>query len=398
MANKIQVRRGTKAQLAAHGPLDAGEPGYITDTRELVIGSGTGVNTPLVSATSADITYYVRTDGSDTNTGLANTAGGAFKTIGKATSLIPQIVNHAVTINIAAGTYNELVEIHGRSGKSSITLNGTGTTTYVKSVYMFGVQQANINNLTATDAGQIGFYFHSGGWAQFSGCVSTTATANDGFNVSYQCGVLRNCVVSNKTGAAISCNSGTITVDSCTGTGNAIAFYGDNSASITTKGTTVPAGASFVGSASVLNPWGDNTTSSRTGIFAYKTTAQATLAASYTKIILPNRSPDYLLEWNPTTSVFTAAKTGIYLIIGKCLFSSVPAGTTLETRVWRNGGVESEVLARTIVAAAGDTLLTGTITRFLNAGDVLEYYAYTSTAQTIASAADSTSLQIYRLS
>ena len=39
MGNKIQVRRGLKADLTT---LSAGEPGFTTDTNELYIGSGTG--------------------------------------------------------------------------------------------------------------------------------------------------------------------------------------------------------------------------------------------------------------------------------------------------------------------------------------------------------------------
>lgn len=39
MANKIQVRRGLKANIPT---LSAGEPGYTTDTRELYIGTGSG--------------------------------------------------------------------------------------------------------------------------------------------------------------------------------------------------------------------------------------------------------------------------------------------------------------------------------------------------------------------
>ncbi|KHL96734.1 hypothetical protein QW71_05640 [Paenibacillus sp. IHB B 3415] len=127
MANKIQLRRGTKAQLATIGALAAGEPGYTTDSKELFIGNGAGANTPVVTATSADITYYVRTDGNDSNTGLVNTAGGAFKTIGKAVSMIPQTVNHVVSVNVAAGTYAESVLISGKIGSGYIGFTGSSS-------------------------------------------------------------------------------------------------------------------------------------------------------------------------------------------------------------------------------------------------------------------------------
>lgn len=53
-------------------------------------------------------TYYVRTDGSDSNTGLANTAGAAFLTIQKACDVAAGIdaAGYQVTIQLADGTYS----------------------------------------------------------------------------------------------------------------------------------------------------------------------------------------------------------------------------------------------------------------------------------------------------
>lgn len=105
----------------------------------------------------ANRTYYVRTDGNDNNTGLANTSGGAFLTIGKAVSVAVSLdpSTFAITIQLGDGTYS--------LGGSGLTLpsilNGASITI-----------QGNTSNaasvtITSTDAGgTIKAFSAVGGW------------------------------------------------------------------------------------------------------------------------------------------------------------------------------------------------------------------------------------------
>lgn len=71
---------------------------------------------------TANRTYYVRPNGSDGNTGLANTAGGAFLTIQKAVDVALGTLDfngYAVTIQLADGTYTGSTVIGGGVGLTS---------------------------------------------------------------------------------------------------------------------------------------------------------------------------------------------------------------------------------------------------------------------------------------
>lgn len=107
-------------------------------------GSGKSVNgSAAVSWTLAEIgakpqlqaaaTYYVRTDGSDSNTGTANTAGGAFLTIQKAidTAVAFDFGVYGVTVNVGAGTFAAAVTLKNFGGAGKLSIIGAGSTTII---------------------------------------------------------------------------------------------------------------------------------------------------------------------------------------------------------------------------------------------------------------------------
>jgi hypothetical protein len=78
-------------------------------------------------------TYYVRTDGNDANTGLVDSAGGAFLTIGQAMTVAKtlDLNGKVLTVQVRSGTYNEnvtLPNVVGYWGVGSCILIGDTTT------------------------------------------------------------------------------------------------------------------------------------------------------------------------------------------------------------------------------------------------------------------------------
>lgn len=78
---------------------------------------------------TASRTYYVRSDGSDSNTGLSNTSGGAFLTLQKSMDVIAglDLAIYNVTVNVAAGTYAPLI-LKTCLGAGTVTFVGDQTT------------------------------------------------------------------------------------------------------------------------------------------------------------------------------------------------------------------------------------------------------------------------------
>jgi hypothetical protein len=79
---------------------------------------------------TANRTYFVLTTGSDSNTGLVNTSGGAFLTIQKAidTAIALDLAIYNVTIQVGDGTYTGAVVLKSYLGAGPIILQGNTTT------------------------------------------------------------------------------------------------------------------------------------------------------------------------------------------------------------------------------------------------------------------------------
>ena len=90
---------------------------------------GAAVWEPRRLSLTAARTYYVRTDGSDSNTGLVDSAGGAFLTIQKAYNTIATIDKngYAITIQVGTGTFAEALTVYTGIGEGTVTLQGALT-------------------------------------------------------------------------------------------------------------------------------------------------------------------------------------------------------------------------------------------------------------------------------
>lgn len=148
---------GTGVATFLKTPSSANLASAVTDktgTGALVFATSPTLTTPIIAGVTVNAvrevlaaarTYYVRIDGSNSNTGLADTAGGAFLTIQKAidTAAALDLGLHNVTVNVAAGEYTGAVTLKPFvTGGGKITISGAGATTIISTTSAHAVSTA----------------------------------------------------------------------------------------------------------------------------------------------------------------------------------------------------------------------------------------------------------------
>ncbi|KAA1180706.1 pectinesterase family protein [Paenibacillus sp. B2(2019)] len=360
--------------------------------------------------TTADITYYVRTDGSDSNNGLANTAAGAFKTIGKAISMVPSVVNHVVTINVAAGAYNENVTVAGYSGRGLLTISGDTVASTSRSVTTITVYRNSIQttvkgfNLTTTTEtavyveGSVNVIF------QYLNIVGA-AKGLVGIQVHSSKAYVNLSVISNRLLAFQSTINGEIVADNNAGTGNTNAgnaVYGGRVSLYSAKPSGIneaAAGGIIFDGGSVINPWGDNTTDQRPTVWAYMSTAFVISTTSWTSLKYGGVNSNHGNGYNATTGEFTAPQTGFYRVKMQILIPTVPPNQNIMIGILFNVAIRYMLDSRSSSpAGSSDLMLGGDITMRLNAGDKLIPQILVGSSLTPAIGQDTTHFEVIRIS
>lgn len=124
---------------------------------------------------AANRTYYVRTDGSDSNNGLSNTPAGAFLTLQKAWDVVCALDMsiYTVTVQIADGTYSGVSATNAPVGTNPVVFQGNAANpgnVLINSVNGFVLHapaQIRVRDLKLACSGTCLYTLHAGAYLQF---------------------------------------------------------------------------------------------------------------------------------------------------------------------------------------------------------------------------------------
>jgi hypothetical protein len=212
---------------------------------------------------TANRTYYVRTDGSDDNDGLADSAGGAFLTLQKAIDTVQalDLAGFDVTIEVGDGTYTAAVAGAPWVGDGTVTIDGNSgspgnvivSTTSADAIVAQDGASLVVQGLEVrTTTSGHGLAAYRGGtvrWSnvRFGACATAHIAATDGgmarVGGSYEIvGNAASHFYAARGGLVVNVSSPTVTVTGTPAFSTAFAFSEDNG------GVVVP-GLTFSGSA-----------------------------------------------------------------------------------------------------------------------------------------------------
>ncbi|NHN33577.1 pectinesterase family protein [Paenibacillus agricola] len=236
-----KLYRQVSIMVAALGQLSANRGFSVSDADlTALVAALNGALGP--AQTTGTMTLYVSTTGNDT-TGDGS-IGLPYRTVQFAINKIPQIVNHSVIINIAAGTYAEAINIAGFNGKGILELigNTASATVSVISILMqvcgCKVKSSGLNVTTTTGAA---ITVDGCQWAHLNTNFVTSSGAFEGIRAVSSFVYTAGNVLSNRSVAIYSDFMSVVGSTNNTGTGNTIGLYASTAGTIG-KGGTQPAG------------------------------------------------------------------------------------------------------------------------------------------------------------
>lgn len=363
----------------------------------------------IPTTTVADITYYIRADGNNTNQGTANTPGGAFRTLNRALSLIPQTINHNVTIYVLEGEEHEAFSLAGLNGGGTITIRSTSERVRASVPYIrisdctCNVGIANLNVSYDTDV-PVGVYRCLG--VTLTNLSITHSGSTAGVYVDRSKLVLYTGTISNRGVAVYADMLSDIWVDSLTGTGNGIAYTAVRGSRIivyyvTSIGWTgakqnIGTGGVVLYGEGVINPWGDNTHSNR--VIGQFTHNAAWYATANTDNYMPFNTAIKVSAigcWDMGT-LFKAPQTGWYTFILTVNFYNATAGTKIRTHLVKNGNYAQAMGEVIVYSGYTNGLLKGTARAYFDAGETAQIVINPTISCMIHNEMQSTNLTIGR--